>query len=227
MSQHRISGQESRFKWLKKHAVEGIGVIVVGLYTIVSNCTFHEIQETNRINREALVSVQRAFINPQAFLSIPITSPSRKIITDWQFYFPWENSGATPTQHAITHSSFLLFDSAISDGFPFPDLGSARNTPLVLGPKATLTSAPLQIPVTILKSISPTGPHLYFWGWLAYNDTFTQTKRHVTEVCRELTQIIGDFSNPNQQVQWIFTLCEHYNCVDDECKDYEAAVQKR
>jgi hypothetical protein len=216
-----------RFEWLKEHSVEMIGVFVLVIYTTYTALNLSAIRESNNINREAVISVQRAFVTPQAFMALAITDATRKIVTDWQFYIPWGNSGVTPTRYAVTHSSFAPYYGVIPGNFPFPDLGPSKRTPLVLGPKATLTSSALQVPVGVLRSINPTGLHLYFWGWLSYNDTFARTKRHVTEVCRELTQINGDVSNPNQPVQWIFTLCDHHNCVDEECADYEIAIGKR
>jgi hypothetical protein len=59
---------------------------------------------------------------------------------------------------------------------------------------------------------------------MRYNDVFPNTAPHITEVCRELTGVYGNASSFAAPTQWVYTLCPHHNCTDEECNDYPQMI---
>jgi hypothetical protein len=59
--------------------------------------------------------------------------------------------------------------------------------------------------------------HLFFWGWATYNDIFPKTPQHISMFCIELTEVRGQLT-PGTGYQFLWSLCGHHNCVDDECR---------
>ncbi len=82
----------------------------LGIVGIIALCIYHgqlkALLESNSINREALESVQRAFVVYHDVIE------NRHIIHDktgehavWSFTMPWENTGTTPA--SITSQAFF------------------------------------------------------------------------------------------------------------------------
>ena len=55
---------------------------------------------------------------------------------------------------------------------------------VVVGPEQTLLSWPIFIPHAVMDEPSR---NVYIWGWADYDDVFTNTARHRTEFCYEVT----------------------------------------
>ncbi len=171
-------------------------------------------------SKEALVSVQRAFIFATGFDGIRMPDPNDpNKIGSLEFSVTLENSGTTPTRDMQMHYSWLTPDMALPDSFPYPDLGDGKNSPVALGPRGIAHTTPIQIPAPIIAKIIARQSHLYIWGWTRYRDVFPNSKPHITRFCTEITGFQGDPLNPNANAisRPVLQNCGS-NCYDDECK---------
>jgi hypothetical protein len=67
--------------------------------------------------------------------------------------------------------------------------------------------------------------NIFLYGWVAYRDTFPDTKPHVTGFCRQLASI--EFSSgQSQQLQHTWGTCKDYkySCIDERCPDYASII---
>lgn len=205
------------------NGILAVTTVILVISAIYQSCVLKEqsvaMLESNSINREALVSVQRAFVTATNQHHIDrLTNPSGKQVLSYRFMINWENSGVTPTRDAVHHVNWQAMLEALPKDFKFTDLGSTENVPLVLGPKASIGSSPLNIDTGTMKLVQARRVHLYIWGWLTYRDIFENTKEHITMFCRELTDINGDLDTPTGNVKFLFTTCPYHNCTDEECE---------
>ena len=113
-----------------------------------------------------------------------------QVIT-YQFQIQWENSGSTPTRDALQHVSYFYDPGGLPDNFPYADLGDLNNIRAVFGPRQTLGSGLMTLPVHVIKQVQNKTTRLFFYRWTAYRDEFEHTPIHVTEFCSELAGING------------------------------------
>ncbi len=185
-----------------------------------ANIQVEKMIESNRTNREALTSVQRAFITA-GNMAVGRFVDSNKV-TKFQFFAQWENSGVTPTRRAIQHVSYKPDVKPLPKNFSYPDLWSEeepkKNVPFIFGPKQSIFSSQFLIDPVIIEAVKSRKLHLYFWGWLRYFDIFENTPEHITRFCREYF-VDGDPLNPSLNFQNRFvSSCPNYDCIDNECK---------
>jgi len=64
---------------------------------------------------------------------------------------------------------------------------------------------------------------LYFWGWMAYRDVFSDTKPHITEFCRHLDTVRT--AGGELALAFDFGYCDQHNCTDEHCPDYEDIIK--
>lgn len=128
----------------------------------------------------------------------------------------WENSGATPTKHALHRFNVCIIDEK---DWPikrdFPDQPSIQGTedegPFVLGPKAQSFQF-FDIPKDAIVDMLNGRKFGYVWGWADYNDIFRCTKRHRTEYCYRIhVTTIGS------AVTFAAGRIGNFNGADDEC----------
>lgn len=212
------------FRWFEvgsltiNGALAIIGIIALCIYGGQLNALL----ESNKINREALTSVQRAFVFVPSFDVTRLFNPITKKADGIQFVFQWENGGTTPTKDMSTHVSCQWRPDPLPKNFDFPDLwnkGEEDHIPfkMFVGPKATSrTAPPIVVPRSEVVAIQDHVGHLYFWGWARYKDTFPNTAEHFTRFCTELTAINGDLQAPTLNIQTIN--CRRGNCYDEECE---------
>jgi hypothetical protein len=166
---------------------------------------------TKQMVKETIKSgqnTQRAFVFVKHFEVIAIISPKSIIIIP-----TWENSGDTPTRNMRNHVNFQYFDNDMPSDFNFPDYDGEEETPVLIGPHASMPASPLAIPPDCYgKLVKGTG-HLYIWGWAEYNDVFDDTIRHRTEFCNEV--LISE--TEDHKVATRFRLYKLYNGADGEC----------
>lgn len=195
------------------------GAAVVGLLGLVYlDGQLGAMREANNINRDALVSVQRAFINVgQSLQENAVIVPGQKEINNWEFRPRFTNSGATPTRNAHNHGNFLPWGGPLPEHFPFPDIGQpGPDTPFILGPKEDVTGALLEVPIGTIKAVQDKTEHLYFYGWITYEDIFPKTSKHISMFCIELTDVRGELkTNTPHAMAW--AVCPIHNCADGEC----------
>ena len=205
-------------KWKPIFEIAGIGVVAV--YTYVAARQLGQMIESNKIGREQLVSVQRAFVlfSPDAIEGGSIWGNGEPI--RYEFYSPLQNSGVTPTRELVQHINWLYFPATASIAAPptFEDLGTDES-PFVLGPKDKTKGARAIVPPYIISGVQGGKVRLVFWGWAAYRDIFPNTPRHITMFCYEIAEILGDLSRAEGQIHVRYKPCaQPHDCADEECK---------
>jgi hypothetical protein len=162
---------------------------------------------------------QRAFVNfGKTMEDNPVITPEHPDIQVWEFRPYIGNSGDTPTRNAQVYANFLPLPTPLPANFSFPDLDTTTpNTRFVLGPKENATGPLLSIPIALLQGVKDRTVHLYFYGWLTYQDVFQKTPPHMSMFCIELNDVRGQMVQ-GTGYQFAWTLCQHHNCADDECK---------
>ena len=199
-------------------------VLITLFYTVFAGLQWCSIKKSNFISQEALVSVQRAYVNFKTIESIGIRDAKGRI-TAWHFFPQWENSGTTPTKIMRQHSNAGARETLPRD-FDFQDVDPNNNRNILLSPKATISTGPLIIRPEVIAGVKEGRLHLFFWGWAAYRDIFKNSKAHLTEFCTELTiSVYGDVTT-GKGVRFLYVSCPSHNCADEDCKDY-AETEKR
>jgi hypothetical protein len=228
-------------KWF--HRIDWSQVVLDGLLLIIGirlACIYsgqlEQMIESNKISRESLESVQRAFVVFSNFSPQRIRDRTGTYM--WEVPPQFENSGNTPAIRAVSIPS-----AATSDTGGIPEElfrnGNGGNSVLTrdtIAPKATLI--PTMGPITESDIFgSDIGSHyekflgrdhqvtnLYFFGWVVYNDVLPHTGPHLTEYCKLMGQHALIPTNP-PQIQWNFTTCRKHNCTDEYCPDYAEIVE--
>jgi hypothetical protein len=208
-------------------------LIVIGIrLAYIYSGQLDQMIESNRISRESLESVQRAFVN----FTGPIldrqnilnpTSSGRVVLIKGIL----ENDGTTQAEDVVTVlSSGMLGDEPTEDQFFRGTSAQAkslitiapkghRDTGIVRWKEADILGDTLSNP----KTPPPTSRYLFVWGWVAYHDVFKNTKMHIAEYCKGLSQVYVP-TDKNAGPQLTFTDCRHHNCNDDHCEDYQSIV---
>lgn len=206
-------------------AMEVIIASATTIYAIISLLQWRAIGESNRINREALMSVQRAFVNLKT-IEIAAAQNTQGEHIGWSFVPQWENSGSTPTKVLRQHSNCIPRTEPLSESFDFPDFGPDKNQDSLIAPKATISSHILPpVPSGILVEVQKRKLRFYLWGWAAYRDVFQKSKVHLTEFCYELTSVTGDVMT-GTSLGTLYMACPFHNCADEYCKDYADTEKK-
>lgn len=196
--------------------------------------------DSNKISRESLTSVQRAFIVPhevQQRRSI-LHSPADEHAV-WYFTMPWENTGTTPAN--ITSQAFFE-DKLAAEPTEEQFIKKPLMQNALVGPKAvrnvgnvTLTEINLfgqelphqnkEIIAMPIQTLTAEDGRLYvFWGWVTYNDAFPNTPLRITEFCQALTAIVVVRDTPQTPFGFAWVPCDHHNCADEHCDDYQRIV---
>jgi hypothetical protein len=199
---------------------------ITGLAAIVGLCGLAYLRgqlgamiESNKINREALVSVQRAFVNiGKNMQENQVIIPGQAEVKTWEFRPKLGNSGVTPTKNARNHANFLPLNEMFPENFQFFDIGQqSPEVPFILGPKEDTTGALLEVPFDRVKDVRDKKAKLFFYGWVIYEDIFPETPKHISMFCIELVDVRGELK-PNTPYALAWGLCPRHNCADDECK---------
>jgi hypothetical protein len=177
-------------------------------------------RESNRINREALESVQRAFVLPGDVDPTVIGNNSTQSV---RFSFRWNNSGTTPTKGLRTHVNYRWDVQELPIDFPFSDLWEEGRphvqTPALLGPKASTAVDVGPVPAQVVNGVVQHYYHLNFWGWARYRDVFRDTPEHLTEFCYELIPFDVQIGKDSTTIKYRLDNCTRHNCYDNECKE--------
>ena len=175
----------------------------------------------NVTTREALTSVQRAFI-----FFVGNASATKVVIdnriTDLNFTLPFNNAGVTPTKNAESRVNWQSFPDGLPTNFNFPDTGSVLSRQFDIPPKA-YGNGTFAIPIGYIEAAKQSHTHLFVWGWIAYSDIFANTPRRLSEFCDEIVNIKSvpeDVTNASANITWDLSLCPVHNCFDERCVDY-------
>jgi|ERR1022692_68090 hypothetical protein len=197
-----------------KPLIEAVGIGFLVIYTLVTVFLYLAAREANKINREALESVQRAFVYLSNLVVIfpPPSSPD----TDIVFQADWQNSGNTPATSATQWVSSDWRKGLLPyETFDYPEKPSDNSilrapVKFYIAPHDHAKGTMLKVPRKVIEGMT-TDIFVHFWGQIHYMDAFK--RHHRSEFCM---RIIG-FDPVAKQV--IMTPCPEHNCADEDCKD--------
>jgi hypothetical protein len=174
-------------------------------------------QRESTTTREALTSVQRAFILPGPVEVMQTGSKGSPV----KFAIHWDNSGVTPAR-GTTHVNYRWDQKPLPADFSFPDQWEENTphvqNPFILGPKGSTSLIVGPIPEQVIRTMPYF--HIYFWGWARYRDVFAGTREHVTEFCSELLPFTMPIAADADlgTIKFRLDACPRHNCYDDACK---------
>jgi hypothetical protein len=178
------------------------GLIVLAIYTYYtrqlvldaeesSKQQAAQTQESNAINRRALIDVQRAFVFIDSYNWGP-TGDFRPD-TGWGITLAFENSGNTPTKD-LNIEIFCPFSKTLIDDPYQPKLdGATVHTKRVLGPKQKTIGGACVFDTKDLLDVQKGKWLLYIVGKAEYQDVFGES--HITEFCDVFYGIDGNLGN--------------------------------
>ncbi len=122
-----------------------------------------------------------------------------------------QNGGQTPaTNVAVNVRCERLRRSLLAD-FNFPDGDLFGHG--VIGPRGEMHSPVIRIRENELEAIEPEFGW-YLWGWVEYDDIFSDTNRHRTELCFEIDRVR---LTPTNELVIGFRPHPRFNAVDSNC----------
>jgi hypothetical protein len=198
--------------------------------------------DANKLSRESLESVQRAFL---VFVGIDkgVRTKDHEAQHFYDFRGAFQNNGATPAINVVGHFKVV---SSFSTPIPESEFQGTGHSPSVtIGPKMTQETEPKSVyersilgrdladDLHDLPHDSKTLPILTY-GWVVYRDVLPNTAPHLTEFCQLLTGakpmgvpvkyggtpvvLAGDFG-----FEW--RTCSEHSCTDEYCPDYKEIVK--
>jgi hypothetical protein len=217
----------------------GIVACATVIYAVVAYYQWQALLDSNRINRESLVSVQRAFVSFDTTTQEHITQrfPSGE---KGGFFFAARvrNEGTTP---ALGISQYFGSDDLTGEPTEEQFENHVGSPSGIIGPKSPRTFGRVYKPdsffgITKIRgrtdvdtAVSIGGKIPYYWGWMIYRDVFPNTKTHITEFCQRVFSVtvnseLGPSSPPQYGIS--YESCDHHNCIDETCEDYEQMIAK-
>ena len=204
------------------------GEVIIIIVTLRIACIYSgqldQMIQSNRISRESLQSVQRAFVavSPVPEIQTANTGTDQLIL----FNFWMGNSGVTPTKKLSAHGNWLKrYDLLpLPKDFQFPDSGdgSQDSSVTVIGPKDKFPLSVGPIPRDFIERLYKREVRLFVYGWVKYNDVFENTPRHIVKFSYELVAVPGVVRlQSGQEGQGLQTLVNgpRFNCYDEECDE--------
>jgi hypothetical protein len=228
----------------------GIVVICTGVIALatvingfISYFQWSAVSDANRINKESVQAVQRAFVTLNSFATGQLTKgDSAGGNTRYvEVTSNWENSGTTP--------AIGVMCSFVVDELPkgptdekFIAMSAPPTSSSYIGAKGSL-------PQTIRKPLSfYTGGReladftstrnldrkIFLWGWMVYRDVFPNTPPHLTEFCQQLTTLAFRIPSGSKvtfppskttDLRMITQSCGQHNCIDEYCPDYDEIIR--
>jgi len=185
--------------------------------------------ESNKINRESLYSVQRAFVAMQKQTAELATytdiKKTGKPVTVVETTAHWENIGNTPAIGVVmVFGSVNQQQELTEEQFMVSNLGNVTHA--TIAPKETMDAATIRQDESWFTERP--GVPWFYWGWVAYRDIFPNTKTHISEFCWKVTEIKYKVAADGKRVgKPYFTAapCAQHNCVDEFCEDYASIVK--
>lgn len=177
-------------------------------------------QESNRITRESLETVQRAFVYFQTLGATKVFSQNKpRKVTALDFTLTLANNGVTPTKFLRSIQNYWWTPTPMPDNFGFQDFTTGIPGQGNIGPKGTITAGPITIPAEAIEGVKNHTMYLYLWGWARYYDIFPRTKEHVSKFCTEITGFRNDPLKVDSlpTVELVMRNCDRNNCYDEEC----------
>jgi hypothetical protein len=191
----------------------GVLCVFTGLLWRVS----YQTTQFNAANQRAIIN----FIGPMVAKKM---TPDGKKIDKWQVNFGWVNNGKNPAKNGFAQYNFSLSDKAVAKDTDFDSLPTRETIPLIVGPGLEYMEEPVDLTDNELKDVSNGKQHLFFWGWMTYDDGNPGSPKRLTEFCSEVAAVNwtgpDDHSDVATSVQITAPPCIKHNCYDDSCEDY-------
>jgi hypothetical protein len=134
----------------------------------------------------------------------------------------WKDSPS----NAVEQTNVYIGDAHPERGLDFSTLTQSPTYSFVLGPGANFGTPQTDIPLAQLKDVADGKQHMFFWGWIAYDDGIPHTPRRLTEYCMDVTKMsftkLDDMSNPTNELYADWPPCKTHYCYDEKCGDYVA-----
>lgn len=207
----------------------GVVALATLVYAVVAYFQWQALLSSNRINREAVEVVQRAFFTETVETSMQTENATKSIA----FQAHWQNSGSTPAVELIQYFNAAPLNAEPS-GDEFRGVKTSHKfSATAVPPKGDARSRFVPIPESYFTEKEQIGVPLkqqhvnmikgrfFAWGWIAYRDSFPDTEPHVVEFCGELQGAAYLSSNPNMTM-FDWRACDEHNCVDQYCEDYKS-----
>jgi hypothetical protein len=228
--------------WKKLNVWNFIGEVLLIIIGVWVACIYSgqltQMIESNQINRDSLISVQRAFVDTVGVAGKRFANQMPNG-DRWVFETHFMNDGATPAIDVVQYFQTDELPNGMTEGRFVGDqtiVAKFKNDRGTIGSKQNHTIGPifktdkyifgenLGIDFSHIGQLKPMifSKEIYFWGWLLYRDVFPHTDIHLTEFCEHFS---GMTVNPKEETLTVqFSYCGEHNCTDKYCKDYQQIV---
>lgn len=219
--------------WLDyvKFAVEVVALGFLIAYTVYAGLQWCAMLDSNKISRAANIVGQRAFVFVPEPPQIDAATDAQTGGNGWAFTYQMQNSGNTPARSVRHYINSNLSRAnttweELPENFSFPDnrssIGPFANSTTnagfhIIAPQQKLDFTQLWIPNEVLKNVTNGKAHVYFWGWITYDDVFGCG--HKTEFAMQVVSM--QKPSPKDRERFFFSTYPEHNCTDKDCKDYE------
>ena len=209
-------------------AVGGVGAILAVISVVLS-------ANQTRVNRQALVAVQRAFVFPAEIDARPVTIPAqgRDVVV---FHPVWENSGATPTRNFYQYFKVEIVPRESVSSYDMDPKPNAKYVLSVIAPHTRSPGGVDNVPLADALAVGRLDkPDVIAFGELHYLDVFGGS--HVTKFCYDYQSLAllpqppppvvsqqtssavpPTISNAGATFLTAYQTCPVHNCADEECR---------
>ena len=215
--QHATERKEDRTAQDKQLMWTKIAAVLIATYTLVMIWQACLTRQSNKTNREAMTTVQRAFVYIDGYDALPIKDNSKPPnVLGIQLVIRIKNSGTTQAKRTRYHHNRAPYP--LPPGYTFPDLdqnGNIVTDPIesnaFIAPQSTGELA------SVINFVRAEGQKtVVSYGWIKYHDVFMGTPEHITMFCNEVTVYYP--SDPTETPVFNKIPCKQgRNCTDEEC----------
>jgi hypothetical protein len=174
-----------------------------------------EMKIANKTNRDALTSVQRAFVSIPTPIIAEAPDPHNPGQTLYQIMIRWENTGNTPTRNLTMRFRFIPSPTAIDDPWDFNSPKTVTIPREFISPKDKVSEGSYYMSHQEAVDTVQRRSYLYAIAEATYDDILKSGEPHITQFCASYKGVAGVVIQNLQVVHW--ESCRHHNCADDEC----------
>lgn len=199
------------------------------IYAIVSALQWRTMRESNRINRDALITAQGALVTFSSFRTLRFVdaSPNEHY---WVVSPIFENTGTTAATEVIDYTNMDRLPKEPDESQFKGDAGPFRIT--YIGARQQQGLTPIRKPEPFIMTeelgpnfkiplpAQPADKPLFIWGWVGYRDIFDTP--HITEFCSIFRGMALKLDRT--EFSWNLDQCNNHYCIDKACPDFEDLV---
>ena len=233
--------ESTMWSWFRKQITVAL-VIEILIFAVTIKIAYiysgqlDEMIKSNKISRESLVTVQRAFMNMYNVQNDRTYKREADGVDTpgYSFSISTDNSGTTQALRIASSMNANLLSGEPDEKTFLGDNQALRIS--ALGPKQQRLFGPVFRADEVIfgrrlpdkfdpktwRTEKMPGRHFVVWGWVVYSDIFPGTNRHVSEFCDELQNVGYNNSSSMYVLSWAG--CRSHNCTDDTCEDYAEVI---